>query len=264
MKKIFKNEHGIAHLFLLIGILLLIAAVGGGAWRVNEVRKDKLAAQKSSEDKKNKDAKAEGNVANDTAKPAETANTPATNSQPKPAAKPTPSAPTTTPTKPAVPAPTVSSTNCTPTDASVYARMNEGKKSSEFMLNGYSPSGKFKEALEFAGLLATVDSKKVVVFTPNDYVFDSKLSAAQKAFMYQSPDNMRSVLGWHVITSCVIWDDNLRDVKSAVTLQTLNGPVTFTPTTIGKVENASMAMWDWFTSNGAVHFITDFIKPPVI
>lgn len=130
--------------------------------------------------------------------------------------------------------------------------------------NAYGETNELYDALQFAGLLDEVDTKQYVVFAPNDYAFNN-LSAAQLAWMNQSPENMRSVLGWQIATSCITYD-GVNPVKNAtglVTIQTLNGTVTYYPGSPGKIENTSVAIWDWFTSNGSVTFV-GFIKPPQI
>lgn len=178
--------------------------------------------------------------------------------------------PVKTPTKApvATPAPVttpVNTTNCLPANPSVYATYHTGITNSAYLqTNSYGETNKMYAALQFAGLLSAVDAKQVVVFAPNDYTFDNKLSAAQQTWMNQSPDNMKSVIGWQVVTGCVTYDgiNPTKDITGSITLTTLNGPVNFSAGGIGKVENASIAIWDWFTSNGAVTFITDFVKPP--
>ncbi|HUP26558.1 MAG TPA: fasciclin domain-containing protein [Candidatus Limnocylindrales bacterium] len=189
-----------------------------------------------------------------------------------PAATPKPKAPVTSPTPAPSVAPTpkpVNTTNCLPDNPSPYATHYIGMTNSGYLqTNSYGETNKLYAALQFAGLLSAIDAKQVVVFAPNDYIFDNKLTATQLAWMNQSPENMRSVLGWQIVTSCITWD-GVNPVKDkplgqAVTLNTLNGPVTYIHGGPGKVENADIAIWDWFTSNGSVTFITDFIKPPQV
>ena len=123
-------------------------------------------------------------------------------------------------------------------------------------------------AIEFAGLKSQVDGKQVIVLTPNDYVFENKLTPSQLAWMNQSPANMKSVIGWHIITQCITYNglNPTKDKASGTTisLTTLNGPITFTQTGYGKFENAEIAIWDFFTENGAVTFVTNFVKPPQV
>lgn len=270
-----------AHL-VVIGLLALItiSAVGAGVWRVHSQRSRSQAAAAQSALHTNPltlqaktAAKASSETANSaTTKPAGTLAQPAspkavaatTKSTPVPAPKPTP-VPAPTPTPVPTPTPTPNTTNCMPSDANSYETAMATRSTSNYLASGgYDSSVKFRAALEYAGLLAIIDSPKVVVFAPNDYVYNSKLTTAQLAFMNQSPANMRSVVGWHIITSCVIWHGNMQNVKTTMTLQTLNGPVTFTPSSLGSINQAGVAMWDWFTTNGAVHYITDFIKPPQV
>ena len=159
--------------------------------------------------------------------------------------------------------PVANTKNCLPPDADKYQKTYSGISNSGFLKsNGYSDAKKFYDALKFAGLISKIDSSKVVVFAPNDYVYENKLTDEQLAFMNASPANMKSVLGWHIVTSCVVWDSNMENVKGSVTLTTLNGKVTYTQGSPGKINDARLAIWDWYTSNGAVHFIGDFIKPP--
>ena len=174
--------------------------------------------------------------------------------------------PSSTPLPAPAPAPNTTSnaeTNgCLPPNASVYAKYYIGMSNSAYLqTNSYIETTKFRNALNYAGLLGTIDAKKTVVFAVSDYVFNNNLSASQLAYMNASPANMKSVLGWHIITSCVIWSNYIENVKSPITLNTLNGPVIYDPTT-GTVNGSSMGIWDWFTSNGAVHIISNLIAPP--
>lgn len=284
MAKLQSHQSGIAHL-VVIGLLALItiSAVGAGVWRVQSQRsrsqaaaaqsalhtnplnlKAKTAAKTSSETANSVTAKPAGTPAapaSPKAVAATTKSTPASDPKPTPVPAPTPSP---TPT----PIPTPNTNNCMPSDASSYEKAMATRPTSHFLGTdgyvGYDATAKFKAALEYAGLTSLIDSPKVVVFAPDDYVYNSKLTTAQLAFMNQSPANMRSVIGWHIITSCVIWHGNMQNVKTTMTLQTLNGPVTFTPSSLGSINQAGVAMWDWFTTNGAVHYITDFVKPPQV
>ena len=129
--------------------------------------------------------------------------------------------------------------------------------------NSYSSTKKMHDAIEFAGLTASANSPKTVILAPNDYVF-STLTKAQTDFMNASPANMKSVIGWHIVTSCVVWGGQMDSAKSNITMNTINGPVTWSPEYHGKVNGVDMAIYDFFTSNGAIHFITGFIKPPAL
>lgn len=285
MTKLHSRQSGIAHL-MLIGLLafITIATVGAGVWRAQAQRSRSQAAAETALHtnplalKAKTEAKASSETANSaTTKPAGTPAEPAspkavaatTKSTPVPAPKTTPvpvPTPTPTPTPAPTPTPVPNTTNCMPSDANSYEKALATRSTSNYLGNdgyaGYDATSKFKAALEYAGLTSLIDSPKVVVFAPNDSVYNSKLTTAQLAFMNQSPANMRSVVGWHIITSCVIWHGNMQNVKTSMILQTLNGPVTFTPGSLGSVNQAGVAMWDWFTTNGAVHYITDFVKPP--
>lgn len=184
----------------------------------------------------------------------------------KPSSKPSPAAPTTA-AQPNPSTTTINTTNCLPESPSTYQTAQTGKTNSAYLLsNSYSTTAKMHAALQFAGLLSAVDAKQVVVFTPNDWVFDNKLTSTQMAWMNQSPTNMRSVIGWHVATSCITYDglNPIKGKAGAVSVNTLNGPVTYMPGGTGKIDNAPIAVWDWFTSNGSVTFVTDFIKPPIV
>jgi cytoskeletal protein RodZ len=134
--------------------------------------------------------------------------------------------------------------------------------------NSYAETKKMLAAIEFAGLTSQVNGKQVVVLTPNDYVFENKLTSTQLAWMNQSAANMKSVIGWHIVTECITYAGlNPTKDKAAgatITLKTLNGTITYTQTGYGKFENAEIAIWDFFTENGAVTFVTGFVKPPQV
>jgi len=176
-------------------------------------------------------------------------------------------------TPPVTPAPTstpwVNTKNCLPQNPSQYATYYIGMTNSQYLqTNGYGDTTKLYAALQFAGLIDTVNSKQYVVFAPDDWVFDNKLTAAQLAWMNQSPANMRAVLGWQIATSCITWAgvnpvENLA-TSTKVTVNTLNGPVTYTHGGPGTLGNAGIAIWDWFTSNGSVTFVTDFVDKSAI
>lgn len=171
-----------------------------------------------------------------------------------------PAATTSEPTKVEV----VEPQSCLPSNVTEYDKYHIKETNSQYIKGGsYIGATKFYDALVFAGLKETIDKPKVVVFAMSDSVFN-KLSQAQLDYMNASPANMKSVIGWHVVQSCVVWKNNIANKTSAYSFDTLNGKVTHTPGSPGKVNDASMAIWDWYTSNGAVHFITNFIKAPTI
>lgn len=172
-----------------------------------------------------------------------------TTSSPKPAVTPT-----------ATPAPV--STGCLPANADQYQSALANKKTTEVLQdNGYSSTQKFYEAIVFAGLANTVNADKTVVFAINDYVFEN-LSQAQKDFLYASPENMKSVLKWQIVPSCVIWSGNIENTTSDISFQTLGGSVTHHYGSPGNIDGVSMAMWDFFSSNGSMHLMSGLIKPP--
>ncbi len=178
-------------------------------------------------------------------------------------AKPTPTAAATakkttpTSTAPTTPTPTTTpaSTNCgQSTDDNNMALLNA---------NSYSSTKKMHDAIEFADLTSAVNSAKVTVIAPNDYVFGN-LTKAQADYMNASPANMKSVIGWHIVTGCYTWSSQFSSSKVNITLNTLNGPVVWSPDYHGKVNGVDMAIYDFFSSNGVVHLITGFIKPPAL
>lgn len=100
----------------------------------------------------------------------------------------------------------------------------------------------------------------------DDAVWDD-LTTSQQAWMNASPSNMASVLGWQVITSCITFD-GVNPIKNMAngatrTVNTLNGPITYTQINNGQgtFGSATVAMWDWFTSNGSVT-LAGFVNPP--
>jgi hypothetical protein len=164
---------------------------------------------------------------------------------------------------------TTAATNCLPANPTQYQTTQTGKYTSEYLqTNSYGDTAKLYSALQFAGLIDKVNKNQVVVFAPTDSIFTNKITPTQLAWMNQSPENMKSVLGWQIVIGCITWDGvnpvKDKEAGATVTLNTLNGPVTYTHGGQGKVENAQIAIWDWFTSNGSVTFITDFIKPPQV
>lgn len=280
MTKSPKTHSGFAHIILVAALTAaLVAAAGIGVWRVQaQISHNKAVTQAAANKQKLLLATKAASKATTapksletpplTAVPAPSASTKAVAATTKTSSISSPHTTTTivpTPAPITAPVPIVNTTSCMPADASLFEKAMATTLTSAYLgPGGYSPTIKFRAALNYAGLLSTVDNAKVVVFAPNDYSYDNSLSVAQLAYMNQSPANMRSVIGWHIITSCVIWHGNIQNVKSTITLQTLNGAVTYTPGGTGKIEAAEIAMWDWFTTNGAVHYITAFIHPPQI
>ncbi len=245
-----KNENGFAHLMLILLVTGVLSLIGFASWRVIKSLNTKSDAKVSNTTKSEsatnitaeavlKDSKATVAV--------ETVNT---------------SAPTVTKNTTKTPTPVTSKPSATAA-ANCGGAIYNGTNTAFMGTETYLATKKFKAALEFAGLTSIVDGKNTVVFTMTDSIFDS-LSIAQKEYMNLSPENMRSVLGWHIITSCQTYASVFKNATAPITLQTLNGPVTYTTSGHGKVEAAEIAIWDWFTINGAVHYITGFIKPPQI
>ncbi len=247
-------------IFISIAILLAIGGTTAGM-RAHQSEQRRQAANAANHPKETiTDAKTELSGENTEPEPAATQKQTTVAYTPKPT--------TTAPAPAATPAPVVNTTNCLPPNPSIYATYYIGMTNSAYLqTNSYSPTTKVYAALQFAGLLTAVDAKQTVFFAPNDYMFDN-LTTAQKAWMNQSPENMRSVLGWHIVTSCITWDgvNPIKDKPNTtlMTLNTLNGPVTFTFNNHGELDGVPVAIWDWFTSNGSVTFITDFIKPPQV
>lgn len=167
----------------------------------------------------------------------------------------TPSAPADTPAP--APAPAVNTTNCLPPNPSPYATHYISMTNSQYLqTNGYVNTTKMYAALQFAGLLNTINSKQYVVLAMDDSQW-SNFTQAQLDWMNASPANMRSVIGWQVITSCITWNgvNPVKDMTVGTTrsVTTLNGPVTYLHLSSGGYfGNGKVAIWDWFTSNGSV------------
>ena len=171
-----------------------------------------------------------------------------------------PSSPTATPAPvPApAPAPAANTTNCLAPNPSPYATYYISMTNSQYLqTNSYVTTTKFYAALQFAGLLDTINSKQYVVLAMDDSGWN-KFTQAQLNWMNASPANMKSVIGWQVITSCITWD-GINPVKNMTigatrTVNTLNGAVTYTHNTggLGAFGNGKVGIWDWFTSNGSV------------
>lgn len=206
-----------------------------------------------------------------TAEEAQTEAAPAATSTPKTTTTPkktTTTTTTTTPTATPAPAPAWSNTtNCLPQYPSTYQQTYKTMNNMGYLAtNSYSNTTKMKAAIEFAGLTTQANAKYAVVLTPNDYSFDNKLTATQWAWMNASPANMKSVLGWHITTECITYDgvNPTKGKTGTMSVQTVNGTITYSAGGIGKFESANVAIWDWFTSNGSVTFMSDFVKKPSI
>ncbi len=176
----------------------------------------------------------------------------------------TQSPPTTQPSPAATPTPTA---NCLPANPSQYDLYYIKMTNSQYLrTNGYADTNKLYDGLKFAGLLGTIDTKQYSVLAVSDGTW-GKLSPQQIAWMNASSQNMRSVLGWQVITSCITYKgvNATKDLPIGTTkvVNTLNGSITFTADSMGKFETAPVYIWDWYTSNGVVTF-SDFVKPPQV
>jgi hypothetical protein len=174
---------------------------------------------------------------------------------------------TVTPSAPAAPLPTTNTTNCLPSSPSQYDLYYQNMTNAQYLqTNSYADTSKFYDALEFAGLLDTVNRKQHVVLAMSDGAWNN-LTQAQRDWMNASPTNMRSVLGWQITTSCITYKgaNPTKDMAAGTTqvVNTLNGSITFTAGGMGKFENTPVYIWDWYTSNGAVTF-SGFIRPPQI
>lgn len=186
-------------------------------------------------------------------------------SAPAPVSSTPPSGSTPAPANPPAPPNT---TNCLPPNPGQYDTYYIGKTNSQYLqTNSYVTTTKLYSALQFAGLINTVNTKQYVVLAMDDSAW-SALTQAQLDYMNASPANMRSVLGWQIITSCITWKgvNPVQDlpVGTTLTVNTINGPVTFTARAsggLGTFGNARVGIWDWFTSNGAVT-IAGFVKTP--
>jgi hypothetical protein len=179
-----------------------------------------------------------------------------TKTTPKPTPAPT-SAPTPAPATTPAPAPTTNTTNCLSPSSSQYAYYPSMTNSQYLQTNGYANTTKLYAALQFAGLINTVNSKQYVVLAMDDSQWNN-FTQAQLNWMNASPANMKSVLGWQIITSCITWNgiNPVKDmaVGATKTVTTLNGTVTYKHNTggLGAFGNGKVGIWDWFTGNGAV------------
>ena len=188
--------------------------------------------------------------------------------QPQITSTPTPSTPDKIATKPKTPAlsptpvPPPSSapntTNCLPPNPNSYATTYTNMTNSQYLqTNSYSNTTKFYAALQFAGLIGTINTKQYVVLAMDDSRWGN-FTPTQLNWMNASPANMRSVIGWQIITSCITWNgvNPVKDMAAGATLtvNSLNGTVTFTSGVngLGKFGNGPVGIWDWFTSNGSV------------
>lgn len=170
----------------------------------------------------------------------------------------TSAAPMATPAPAPAPAPGLNTTNCLPPNPSSYATSYTSMTNSQYLqTNGYVNTTKLYAALQFAGLIDTINSKQYVVLAMDDSAWNN-FTQAQLNWMNASPANMRSVLGWQVVTSCITWNgvNPVKDmtVGATRTVTTLNGAVTYTHNTdgLGTFGNGKVGIWDWFTSNGSV------------
>jgi hypothetical protein len=176
---------------------------------------------------------------------------------PKPTTPPPTSAPTPAPATTPAPTPTTNTTNCLSSSSSQYAYYPSMTNSQYLQTNGYANTTKLYAALQFAGLINTINSKQYVVLAMDDSQW-SNFTQAQLNWMNASPANMKSVLGWQIITSCITWNgiNPVKDMAKGATktVTTLNGTVTYTHNTggLGAFGNGKVGIWDWFTSNGAV------------
>lgn len=228
-------------------IAVIIALVAGIGWYVmNAKNKSNKSLNEAASNTTTIKLPVASQTKTEALKPASTKTTP-TAAATKPASSPKPVA--TQPT-------TAASTSCT-------GQSSGDNNMAVLNANSYSSTKKMHDAIEFAGLTSAVNAAKVTVIAPNDYVF-STLTKAQTDFMNASPANMKSVIGWHIVTGCVVWSGQMDSAKSNITMNTLNGPVTWTPDYHGKVNGVDMAIYDFFSSNGVIHLITGFIKPPVL
>ncbi len=174
----------------------------------------------------------------------------------KPKAPVVSSAPTPTPTP--TPSPAPNTTNCLPPNPNSYQTYFANDTNSQYLqTNSYANTTKLYAALQFAGLIDTINTKQYVVLAMDDSQWNN-FTQAQLNWMNASPANMKSVLGWQIITSCITWDgvNPVKDIPAGntQTVNTLNGSVIFTSKANGEgtFGNGSVGIWDWFTSNGSV------------
>ena len=155
--------------------------------------------------------------------------------------------------------PAARAVNCSPADASVYDLANADKTTLEYLRTGtYLSTSEFYDAIVFAGLESTVNANGTVVFAPSDFVFDS-LTQAQRDYLYSSPNNMKSFLKWHIVSSCVVWADDIEFLTGSRKISTLGGSATYVAGSPGTLAGQTVGIWDFYTKNGAVHYIGGFI-----
>jgi len=178
-----------------------------------------------------------------------------------------------TPAPPPTPAPTlapwVNTTNCLPQNPNQYETYYANMTNSQYLqTDGYVNTDKLYAALQFAGLLGTINSKQYVVLAMDDAQWN--FTQTQLDWLNADPAHMRQLLGWQVITSCITYN-GVNPIKNMAngttqTVNTLNGPVTFTARAnggLGTFDSGSVGIWDWFTSNGSVT-ICGFVKPSAV
>lgn len=119
------------------------------------------------------------------------------------------------------------------------------------------PSQKMYDALVFADMINEVNSNKTTLFAVNDYGF-SLLTQTQKDYIYESPQNMRSVLKWQVIEGCQTLPEFGADPFSfsshGGTLNYVHGGPPF-------VNGERVVMWNFYTANGVVNYTSGFFDP---
>jgi hypothetical protein len=186
------------------------------------------------------------------------ATAPANSSTPQSNKKPTAPVAAPVPTPTPSPQPVTNTTNCLPPNPSPYATYFITKTNSQYLqTNSYVNTTKLYAALQFAGLIDTINTKQYVVLAMDDSGWN-KFTPAQLNWMNASAANMRSVLGWQIIKSCITWDgvNPVKDMAIGATqvVNTLNGPVTYTHngSGLGAFGSGQVGIWDWFTSNGSV------------
>ncbi len=258
MKKINKNEHGFSYIEIVL-VLVVVGVIGATGWYVWNIKKTTDYSYKNAataEDLMKLSAKSNAKSTplspQTTSTPTSSSgsSSPKTNSSNAVVKPQTQSNPTPAPTS------TVNTTNCLPSNPSVYATYFINMTNSQYLQsNSYVPTTKLFAALQFAGLIDTVNTKQYVVLAMSDSQWNS-FTPSQLNWMNASPANMRAVLGWQVVTSCISWDgvNPVKDMSMGAQkiVNTLNGQVTYTHGTPGKFGAGSVGIWDWFTSNGSV------------
>ena len=244
-------------IFLVSGVVVAAVVAGILVSGHSNVGKDTIVEKISKQTATSSPTPAAKATPTNTPTPVSTPPTTTTMSKPTtPAVSPAPM-PTPVPSPAPTPSPALNTTNCLPANPSSYETTYTKYTNAQYLqTNSYSNSTKIYAALQFAGLIDTINSRQYVVLAMDNSEW-ARFSSAQLSWMNASPANMRSVLGWQVITSCITYggQNPVKDLAAGTTrsVSTLNGVITFTAKAhgLGTFGSADVYIWDWFTSNGS-------------